>query len=135
MVKQGFHIGERDWYLMPFYNVGEDNLAEVYETLLASGCPDFKAQQACMNLSKRNSGYTFTNFNDHLSLMFVSKATSPEQLFDSIIHEVKHLVEHISSYYGLDPKEELSAYLQGEVGRNMFPAVALVICPKCHSHN
>lgn len=53
------------------------------------------------------------------------------EMFDSIVHELKHLVEHISNYYGLDPKEELAAYLQGEVGRQMFPAAALVMCPHC----
>ena len=49
-------------------------------------------------------------------------------MFNSIVHELKHLVEHVSSYYGLNPKLELAAYLQGEVGRLMFPVVAEVIC-------
>ena len=132
MVKQGFHIGDRDWWVMAYYDVKEANLDEVREALLAGGCPREKAEEACQNLRGWNTGYTFTNFGQHLSIMLLGCSTSTEQMFDSIVHELKHLVEHVSSYYGLDPKEELAAYLQGEVGRQMFPAVALVLCPRCH---
>lgn len=69
--------------------------------------------------------------DDHLSLAFISKATSAEEMYDTIQHELKHLTEHIGEYYGLDPKGEKSAYLQGELGRQMFPAAAIVICPNC----
>lgn len=46
---------------------------------------------------------------------------------------MKHAVEHISSYYGVDPKSETAAYLQGEIARNLFPAVAMAVCPRCHN--
>ena len=129
MIKQGFYIGDRDWWVMVYYGVGENDLGEVYGTLIAAGCEDWRAQRACMNLSRKNTGYTFTNFIDHATFVFVSRTTSAEQMFDSIEHELKHIVEHISEYYGLDPKEELPAYLQGEVGRLMFPAVVMAVCP------
>lgn len=133
MVKQGFHIGDRDWWVMVYYAVdGGEDLNEVYDTLLASGCPDHKAQQACMVLSQPNCGYTYTNFDTRSTVMFMSSTTSPEQMFDSIVHELKHLSENIGEYYGLDPREEISAYLQGEVGRKMWPAAAYVLCPKCN---
>ena len=134
MVQFGFYLGERDWWIMGFLDIkGEKDLSKTYGTLLASGCPDYKAQEACMILSKENTGYTYTDFDAHTSLLFVSRATSAEQMFDSILHEVKHLTEHISEYYGLNPKEELSAYLQGELGRKLFPAASIVLCPHCNN--
>jgi len=133
MVKQGFYIGDRDWWVMAYYDVnGKKDLNEVFGTLLACGCPDDMAQRACMTLSQYNSGYTFTNFDEHTTVIFASKATSSSQMFDTIIHEIKHLVEHISDYYGLDPKDELPAYLQGEIGKKMFPAVSYLLCPHCN---
>ena len=34
MISQGFHIGERDWYVMCYYDVHtEEELGEVYESL------------------------------------------------------------------------------------------------------
>lgn len=134
MIRQGFHIGDRDWWVMVFYDMRtERDLNEVYESLLAAGCESDRAQRACMTLSRWNCGYTYTNLQDHISVMCIGKATSAEQAFDTIMHELKHLVEHISDYYELDPKEELTAYLQGETGRIIFPAVALLTCPKCNN--
>ena len=69
---------------------------------------------------------TFTNYADHLSLAFIGRATSAEEMYDTIQHELKHLTEHIGGYYGLDPLGETSAYLQGEIGRSMYPAAAFV---------
>ncbi len=132
MVKTGFSIGDRDWWIMVYLPVTtERELSEVYGTLLACGCPDYRAQNACMTLSKYNKGYTYTNFKDRSTVVFASKATSPSELYDSLQHELKHVVEHIGEYYNVDPKSEESAYLQGEIARLMFPAVAIVFCPKC----
>ena len=77
---------------------GERDLYEVYEALLSIGIPDYKARKVCMELSKPNSGYTLTDFGRHFTLMFVSRATSAEQMFDSVVHELKHLTEHIGAY-------------------------------------
>lgn len=130
MVTQGFSIGDRNWYIMISYDVrSRHDLREVRKTLLSAGCPSYMVDEACLVLSMWNKGYTFTNFRDHLTVSFISKATSHEQMYDTISHEQKHIVEHISEYYGVEPKSEEAAYLQGEIGRQMFPAAAIVICP------
>lgn len=134
MIQTGFWIGRRDWWIMANLNIsGEKDLNEVYRALMACGCPDDEAQKACIVLSRKNSGYTFTDMEGHYTLMFASKADTPEQLFDTYDHELKHCVEHISSFYGVDSKSETAAYLQGEIARNMFPAVAMAVCPRCHN--
>lgn len=133
MVAQGFSIGKRDWYVMCYYDIrSEQDLREVRKTLLAGGCPRYKADEAVWVLSMWNKGFTYTDLNMHLTVVFISKTTTMEQMYDSIQHETKHVVEHIGEYYGVDPKSEESAYLQGEVARKMFPAAAMVICPVCH---
>ena len=133
MIQTGFWIGRRDWWIMASFNIsGEKDLNEVYRALMACGCPDNEAQKACIVLSRKNSGYTFTDMEGQYTLMFASKADTPEQLFDTYDHELKHCVEHISSFYGVDSKSETAAYLQGEIAKKMFPAVAITVCPKCH---
>lgn len=132
MIKQGFDIGRRKWYVMCYYDIHTDKeLHEVYGTLLSAGCPDDEAQRACMVLSRKNTGYTFTNFRERLTVMFIGEATSPEQMYDTIQHETKHATEHISEYYNVDPSSEESAYLQGEIARNMFIATSVLFCPHC----
>ena len=130
MIKTGFHIGERDWWLMAYLDIQEVNLGEIHEVLTASGCRN--AGEACDVLAEENAGFTFSNLMEHVSVMAVSKATSPEEMFDTVVHELMHVSQHIAECYGLDPKEEMTAYLQGEVGRQLFPAVSMAVCPKCH---
>lgn len=133
MVTQGFSIGDRNWYVMVYYDIRtERDLREVRKALLASGCPKYKTEEALLVLSMWNKGYTFTNFKDHLTVSFMSKATSAEQMYDTIQHEARHIADHIGEYYGVEERGETSAYLQGEIARQMFPAAAMVVCPKCN---
>lgn len=136
MVQTGFYLGNRDWWIMANLDILDtEDLRDVYESLLSVGCPDYKVREICMELSKPNSGYTLTDYEGHYSLMFVSRATSTEEMYDTIDHEKKHAVEHISNYYHVDPKSEEAAYLAGELGRLLFPAVAMVVCPKCNHYD
>ena len=133
MIQTGFWIGERDWWIMATIGIkGERDLNEVYQALMACGSPDVEAQKACMVLSRRNCGYSFSDMDRQFTLMFASETDSPEEMFDTLVHELKHIVEHISSHYGLNPKSEEAAYLQGEIAKKLFPAVAIAVCPKCH---
>lgn len=132
MIQQGFHIGDNDWYLMCYYDIkSKHDLSEVKIALLASECDEDCANEAVSVLSNVNTGYTFTNLKEHLTLILVSHTTSAEQMYDSIQHELKHAVEHISEYYDVCPRGEEAAYLQGEIARNMFAAAAFVVCPMC----
>ena len=132
MIQTGFWIGERDWWVMATFDIyGEKALDEVYRSLMACGCPDDEAQKACMVLSRKNSGYAYSDMEGQYTLLFASRTDSAEEMFDTITHELKHATEHISGFYGVDPKSEEAAYLQGEMARKMFPAVALAVCPKC----
>jgi hypothetical protein len=54
-------------------------------------------------------------------------------MYDTIQHELKHVVEHISEHYNVDSRSERAAYLQGEIARQMFPAAAMCVCPHCHA--
>ena len=133
MIQTGFWIGDRDWWIMANFDIKEKNLGEVYHALMASGCPDDEARHACMMLSRKNNGYAFTSPEGQFTLLFASETTSADEMFDTIMHELKHCVEHISGYYGIDPKSERAAYLQGEIAKKLFPAVAMAVCPKCHN--
>lgn len=132
MVQTGFWLGDRDWWIMASLGIeGASDLNEVYESLLSIGCPDYKAREVCMTLSRPNTGYTYTDYEGHFTLVFISRTTDSSQMYDSIDHEKKHVTEHISSYYGVDPKSEEAAYLAGEIGRLLFPAATYVLYPKC----
>lgn len=133
MIQQGFHVGANKWYVMCVYDIrNEDDLTEVEGILLASGCDNSQINVVLQTLQKPNTGFTFTSFSEHFSVIIISHATSAEQMYDTIQHELKHVVEHISEYYDVCPRSEEAAYLQGEIARNIFPAAAFLVCPNCH---
>lgn len=132
MVQTGFWIGSRDWWVMASLGIEEGDLREVYEGLRSVGLPEQKVREVCDALSEPNNGYTYTDYDGKYTLIYASRATSAEQMFDTIEHELNHAVEHISTYYGVDPKSEEASYLAGELGRLLWPAAAYVLCPKCH---
>ena len=128
MIEQGFTIGDNDWTFEVYYDVKHRNLYDIRRVLMRSGCTREDTEKACDALSAYDSGYTFTNFKRHLTIMVMSRTTSAEQMYDSISHERRHATDHIGEYYNLRPNGETIAYLQGEIARKMFPAAALTIC-------
>ena len=132
MIKQGFNIGDRDWYVMAYYDIQTiGDLREVEEALTAARCRRQAIEAAIEVMTEPNTGYTFSNFDERLTLIFISRATSPEQMYDTIQHELKHATEHIGEFFGVEPQSEESAYLQGELARKMFAAASIAVCPVC----
>lgn len=134
MIRQGFFVGDHKWYVMCAYDIATaHDLEDVERTLLAAHCHELTVTNALDTLAKPNTGFTFTTDEERLTLIFVSRATSAEQMYDSIQHELKHAVEHISKYYRVRSQSEEAAYLQGEIARQMYPAAAMLVCPKCNN--
>lgn len=133
MIRQMFYIGDRDWSIGVYYDIKTNNdFDDIVEALIESGQKPAYAQRVVNELMHPNTGYTYTNYGKRFTLICISEATSHEELYNTISHEVRHAADHIGAYYGLYARGEESAYLQGEISRNMYEAVALLICPKCN---
>lgn len=111
-------------------SLGVEDVSVVYEELIEAGLSKDKAEEVCGVLEQLDTGYTYTDYLDMFTLIYTSLGSSLEQSYDTIQHEIKHAVEHISNYYGVDPKSEEAACLQGEIGRQLFPAMSLLLCPR-----
>lgn len=116
---------------MAYYDIGINDIDSVAGDLIASGANSETADEFKEVLSGVDCGFTFTNTREHVTVICIGHASSYEEMFTTITHEIKHATEHIGSYYGVDPYSEESAYLQGEISKNMYKAVAMCICPKC----
>lgn len=130
MKTEFFNIGDDDWGIVLCYDYDVEDYGRLWSIIRAFGMPDDKAQAAMGVLGKPDTGMTITSMEDMMSVMLISRATSDAEWFDSLIHEVKHVVEHISEFYRVDPKSEPAAYLQGEIGRQLFPLIMKKMCRK-----
>ena len=125
-----FNIGDNDWGIVMVYDYTDDDYEKLWSMIRAFGMPDEKAMYALGVLSRPDSGMTLTSMSDMMSVIFVSEATSDDEWFNTLVHELKHVVEHISEFYNVSPKSEPAAYLQGEIGRQMFPLIMQKMCGK-----
>lgn len=70
-------------------------------------------------LGKKNTGFTYTNFNKKKSIVGISRTTSQEQFLNTIVHEAKHVQSHICDYYDVSEDSEDAAYLIGYIVQQM----------------
>lgn len=76
----------------------------------------------CLNvyLGEYNSGFTHSNLNKKFSIVGIGIATSRKQLFNTLIHEIKHLQSHICKYYNVPEDSEDAAYLIGYIAMKIY---------------
>lgn len=70
-------------------------------------------------LGKKNTGFTYTDFNKHKTIIGISKTTSQEQFLNTIVHEAKHAQSHICKFYNIQENSEEAVYLIGYIIQRM----------------
>lgn len=66
-------------------------------------------------------GLTYTNTRLQETVMVIGEATSPEEFFNSLTHESRHLEAHIAQTLNLDPYGEDICYVSGEIAEKLLP--------------
>lgn len=94
------------WLLFVF--TSNNHLLDYLEKI---NCSEKDIKNAIRVSKSINSGFTFTNPTYKTTIMYISKASSRAQWFNTLVHELKHVQSHICSYYNIDEKGEEAAYL------------------------
>ena len=81
-----------------------------------------------VQLGEVNSGFTHTDFGQRRSIVGIGKATSVDQFFNTVIHELKHVQSHICKYYGVDEDSEDAAYLIGFLAMKVYDVLIRFLC-------
>ena len=75
-----------------------------------------------------NAGVTFTNSDFRSSVVCINKATSREELINTISHEADHVKSDICDYYNVQPDSEQAAYLIGYLVGKMYYQSRRLFC-------
>lgn len=70
-------------------------------------------------LGNKDVGFTYTNPRTKTSIVGIAPTSSQEELFNTIVHEAKHVQSHICSYYNVPEDGEQAAYLIGFIVQRM----------------
>ena len=94
-----------------------DDLANMIESF---GVSPKQTRRSLEILAAPNTGMTVTFPEVRMSLVMISRATSKDQMFNTIAHEMYHTTCGIIRYYGREMCSEDAAYTMGELMRQVI---------------
>lgn len=135
MVRQQIHIKTEkvDWKARIYYVVTELNSDEIMAQLKGLKISGEKLQKAEISLYQGNidTGLTYSNGNEHKTIMVIAKTSSAMEFACSQQHEVGHLKSHIAEAYDIPQKGEEIQYLGDKIYREMWPIAKNLLCDCC----
>ena len=109
------------WSIILFVNVDYDNFDVIESALTDILAPISVIDEIYDKISyELNSGVTFTNSNFKTSIVCINKASSKEELMNTISHEADHIQDDICKYYDVPLDSEQAAYLIGYLVGKMY---------------
>ena len=135
MIKQTIHIDRIGWLVHAYFHKTRYDVDEIMERLWDLQCSSDVAQKAFNNLisDSLNMGLCYSNYHTKESVLVVGKASSADEFFNSIVHELSHLQGHICDVIGIDPKGEEIAYYMGDLSRDIYPSISHLLCDCCRN--
>ena len=117
------------WGIVVCYDLMRKDVREMRALMEAVGLGDDEIDGYLrMLLYHKNKGLCITNMELKMSLVFVGEATSEDQRWDTIAHEIlDHAKVAILDYYHVSLRGEDSAWLTGYLMRK----VVQLIAPPC----
>lgn len=120
MIKSTINIAGY-WSVVLFVNVDYDNFDVIESALTDILAPISVIDEIYDKISyELNSGVTFTNSNFKTSIVCINKASSKEELMNTISHEADHVQDDICKYYDVPLDSEQAAYLIGYLVGKMY---------------
>ena len=120
-------VGKK-WGVVVNYDYDLMDYDEMWAIMRSFGLTSKNANKALKILSNYNTGMAITNDDIKMSTIFISKASTPSEWWNTAIHELKHVADAIISYYDVDWDSEDAAYLTGYMTKKLVESV----CEPCY---
>lgn len=121
-MKQQFKVNKYDWCVTIYYTIDDDQKSEVIENLEEMGCDRRTLESIKSNLEKAalDTGFTYSNFEKHKSILVVHKASSIGEFLNTFEHEKNHLEMHICEALDINPYSEEAAHFSGDLSQRIL---------------
>ncbi len=107
-------VPKNNWGVIVVYDFDTHNeYVDLMAIMRSFGLSQYNAKRAINILSAYNTGMAVSLDELKMSVIFISPATSVEQFYDTLNHELYHVNVAIIDYYNEPYDEEPAAYLQG----------------------
>ena len=136
MIRAMIRIPKYGWTLYAFFAVDTYYTYEILDMMRRIGAPKEIILKAHKNLLSGNldSGLCFGNKDLRKAVLVTSLTSSPDEFFDSIVHELRHLQQYIADDFDISEHGEEVCYLIGDIARALFPYCRSLLCEHCRQH-
>lgn len=121
------------WRIRVYYAVDAYYPDEIADDLIRIGCRGEQLRTAVDNLwsGEVNTGLTYANEKEKRGVMVIGMASCGGEFFNSLVHEMQHILSYIARSEGLNPYGEDICYVAGEMASEMYGKVGFLLCDHC----
>lgn len=133
MIRAILYIPRYDWVIYAYIAVHEYYTYEILDKMRQIGADRHFLTMAHKNLTARqlNNGLTYSNPKTRETVWVTEITSSAAEFFNSIVHEIRHLQQHVANEFGIDENSEEVCYLCGDIAMMLFPYVRGLLCDSC----
>ena len=133
MIRAQVYIKRYDWTVYCYIAVDDYYTYEILDRMRMIGAPHGTLAKAHANLisGQLNNGLTYSNPATRETVWVTCITTSAREFFNTIVHEIGHVAQHIGMESGVSPYDEDICYLQGELAFRLFPYCKQLLCEHC----
>lgn len=136
MIRATLYLPRYDWTIYAYVAVHRYYRDEILDRMIELGADEQTLVRANTNLSSGtlNNGLTFSNGRMRSTVWVVELTSSAGEFFNSVVHEIRHLQQHIANEFGIDENSEEACYLCGDIALKLFPYCKKMLCEHCRGH-
>lgn len=136
MIRAKIYLPKYDWTIYAYIAVHEYYTYEILDRMRSIGADNHILSRAHKNLmaGQLNNGLTFSNPSERKSVWVVALTSSAKEFFNTIVHEIRHLEQHIANEYDIEENSEEACYLCGDIALRLFPYCKQLLCEHCRKH-
>lgn len=132
MIQRNLDIGR--WHVEFFFAKDGYDVDAVLDRLFdfGAGAGVMRRALTIIEEGEKNRGFTFANPYDRVALVMVGPTTSGKQFQNSLVHELRHLVNGIALSLGVELDSETPSYVAGDAAMELADVICTLGCEKCN---
>lgn len=133
MIKATITLPKYGWRVHAYIAVSSYYTDEILKGMEQLGASEKHLADAYDNLSsgQLNNGLTYTSSEKRETIWVVALTSSAREFMDSVVHEIRHLEQHIANECGINENSEEACYLCGDIAYRLFPYCKKLLCEHC----
>lgn len=136
MIRVRLYLPKAKWTINAYIAVDRYYTYEILEHMRQLGASRDTLGKAYRNImsGQLNNGLTYSNPDKRETVWVIEITSSAREFFNSVVHEIRHLSQHIANEMQLDPDSEDVCYLSGDIAYALFPYCRDLLCEHCRIH-